>query len=341
MRTTVVTVIIAALLVLLMLVGNNVENGPNPFIALGLITGALFGLVALGIVLVYKGTRVFNFMQGEFGTLGAYFLFIFIQKQGPGTGLLTVPYWAGILLSVLCVCFIALVLERIVIRPLINAPRITVLVSTIALALGTIGIQILVFRIDPLTLPELIAGVNEKTGDLRGFTVFDFAISPQRILVVATLLGLGVLLAFFFSRTDLGLAVLATSQDPFATQVVGVSIERMSRFIWVSAAAFGAIAGMLYIPIAGALTPGVMTQNVLIPAFTGAVLGGMTSLPGAFIGGTVVGLLQSLSLWASGHFTIGERTISEIVPGAEQISIMIALLLVLLIRPQGLVGREA
>lgn len=340
MRTTIVSLVIAFLCFLIWLFGRNLEAGPSIALASGLVAGALFGLVALGIVLVYKGTRVFNFMQGEFGTLGAYFMFMFVQKQGPGTGYITLNQWVALPLAILCVMFIALILERIVFRPLLNSPRITLLVATIALALAAISIEILVFRIDPLTLPELISGVSES-GDLRGFTFLDFAVSPQRMIVVGVLAALGVILALFFSRTNLGLAVLATSQDSFATQVVGISVERMSRFIWVTSAALGALAGILYIPIAGALVPGVMTSNILIPAFTGAVLGGMTSLPGAFIGGIVVGVVQSMSSWVIGRVHLGDRVIAEIVPGAEYISILVVLLMVLLIRPQGLVGREA
>jgi branched-chain amino acid transport system permease protein len=340
MRTTIVSIIIAVVSFLIVLAGRNVEAGPNPFVALGLVTGALYGLVALGLVLVYKGTRVFNFMQGEFGTLGAYFMFMLVQTQGPATGYLTVNKWVALPIAVLGVMFVALIIERLVVRPLLNAPRITLLVATIALALGTIGVQILVFRIDPLTLPELIAGANE-TGDLRGIELLGLQISPQRLLVVGVLLALAFVLGWFFSKTDLGLAVLATSQDSFATQVMGISVDRMSRFIWVSAAALGAIAGILFTPINGALTPGFMTLNVLIPAFTGAVLGGMTSLPGAFIGGTVVGLVYSLSGWAAGHYTLGERSYAEIIPGVENLSVMAVLLMVLMIRPQGLIGREA
>ncbi|MGH2735686.1 MAG: ABC transporter permease subunit, partial [Actinomycetota bacterium] len=122
----------------------------------------------------------------------------------------------------------------------------------------------------------------------------------------------------------------------------GIGVERMSRFIWGSAALLGGIAGILYVPpIAGALVPAVMTSNVLIPAFTGAVIGGMTSLPGAFVGGTVVGLVQALSLWAAGHYYFGNAPIQQVVPGAEQISILLALLIILLARPQGLLGKEA
>jgi branched-chain amino acid transport system permease protein len=104
----------------------------------------------------------------------------------------------------------------------------------------------------------------------------------------------------------------------------------------------GAIAGILYVPpIAGQLVPAVMTSNVLIPAFTAAVIGGMTSLPGAFLGGVVVGLIQKLSSWAATTYYLGEVPVQQTVPGAEQIAVFAALLLILLIRPQGLLGKEA
>src|SRR5687768_5512872 len=93
-----------------------------------------------------------------------------------------------------------------------------------------------------------------------------------------------VLLYLFFSRTNLGLAVLATSQDQLATRLVGISTNRVSALVWGLAALLGGVAGLLQAPV-GFFTPGFMTGTILLPAFTGAVLGGMTSLPGAFVGG--------------------------------------------------------
>src|SRR5688572_30655344 len=119
MRTGIVTGVIALLCFVVWVFGRNVEAGPNIALASGLVAGALFGLVALGIVLVYKGTRVFNFMQGEFGTLGAYFMFMFVQTEGPGTGIVTLNKWVALPVAILCVMVVALVIERIVIRPLI------------------------------------------------------------------------------------------------------------------------------------------------------------------------------------------------------------------------------
>ncbi len=332
MRTPVVALVLAVLIGLGLFFGANVVNGPNPFITLGVMNGFVYGLVALGLVLVYKGTRVFNFAQGEFGTLGAYFLFFFLTKG--------LPYWLGIVLAIVGTLVIGLGLERVIIRPLIEAPRINVLVATIAIALALIGLEILIARIEPRSLDSILPALN-AAGDPAGIKLFGLVIEPQRLIALGVFGGLGGLLAWFFSRTDLGLAVLATSQDSFATKVVGIGVPRMSRFIWGLSAALGAIAGILYIPLTGTLTPAVMTVNILIPAFTAAVIGGMTSLPGAFIGGIIIGVVQSVGGWAGGHFTLGDQTWNLIIPGVEQAMIFVVLLLVLLARPQGLLGKEA
>jgi branched-chain amino acid transport system permease protein len=332
MRTAIVSSSLAGLIVLGLILGNGMTNGPNPFITLGVMNGAVFGLMALGLVLVYKGTRVFNFAQGEFGTLAAYLLYMFLASD--------LPMALGIPLAILGTLIVGLVLERIVIRPLLNASRITVLVATIAVALFLIGLEILIARIEPKSLASIVPAID-AAGNPNGITLFGLAIEPQRLIALGVLVALGGILAWFFSRTDLGLAVLATSQDSFATRVMGIGVERMSRFIWGTAAVLGAIAGILYVPLTGALTPAVMTSNILIPAFTGAVIGGMTSLPGAFVGGMVIGILQSVGLWAGGHFTVGDQALQQIIPGVEQVTIMVVLLVVLLARPQGLLGKEA
>lgn len=339
MRTGIVSGILVALLGLLLIVGNGMDSGPNPFVVLGVMNGAVFALVALGLVLIYKGTRVFNFSQGEFGTIGAYFVFFML-----GWG---IPHLLAIVLAVMAVVLLGLLLERLMVRPLLNAPRITLLVATIAMALLFIGLEIILFKAEPRS-PIPFIDALDAAGNPQGITLFDFPIEPQRLLALGVLASLGGGLAYFFSRTDLGLAVLATSQDSFATRVVGIGVERMSMFIWGSAAALGAIAGILYVPLTGALTPAVMTSNILIPAFTAAVLGGMTSLPGAFVGGVVIGVVQSVALWAGNHFTITsveagtevQKTLQEIIPGMEQVAIISVLLLVLLVRPAGLLGRE-
>ncbi len=279
----------------------------------------MYGLLAVGLVLVYKGARVFNFAQGEFGTVAAFVMFGLVEG-------LKLPYAVGIVGGLVAAVLLGLIVERLVIRPLFNASRVTVLVATIGVAFLIIQTTILVAKPEPRVLQPIIAA--DATNPI---SLFGVAVLPQQLIVVGVLGALAVLLALFFSRTNLGLAVLATSQDSLATRIVGISVTRMSRFIWGFAALLGGIAGVLQAPI-GIFTPGFMTATSLVPAFTAAVLGGMTSLPGAFVGGLLVGAAQNV-----GIFYLQELG----VPGASELTVFSLLLLALLIRPQGLLGREA
>jgi branched-chain amino acid transport system permease protein len=334
MKAAVVAGVLATLVAGILAVSTGDQTGPAPFVVDGVINGAVYGLVAIGLVLVYKGARVFNFAQGEFGTIAAYVAYVAINNFDQS-------YLVALPAALLVVLALGLVMERVIVRPLMNQPRVTLLVATIAVTLLLIGLEILIFRIEPLFL-EPVVSLTGEGGGVSGIKLFDFIVDPMRIAMMGVLAVLAGALAYFFSRTDLGLAVLATSQDSFATRVVGIPVARVSRFIWGAAAMLGAIAGILYVPpIAGQLVPAVMTSNVLIPAFTAAVIGGMTSLPGAFLGGVVVGLVQKLSSWAATSYYLGEVPIQQTIPGAEQIAVFAALLLILLIRPQGLLGKEA
>ena len=336
MRTGIVAAVIAAVVAIILILGSGDPSGPNAPVLIGLLTGAAYGLVAIGLVLVYKGARVFNFAQGEFGTLAAFIVYVLIEQvKSP-----EIPYWAAIPVAVIVVVLIGLGMERVVVRPLMNAPRITLLVATIAFALFAIGVEIMLFLPEAKDLPRIVSAVSEA-GEPVGPEIYGFNIEPQLLLIVAVLLLLAVVLGYFFSKTDLGLAILATSQDAFATRVVGIGVERLSRFIWGAAAFLGAIAGILYIPPSLPLTPGIMTAGVLIASFTAAVIGGMTSLPGAFLGGITVGVIQQLAQWAGGHYQIGEKFVQDIIPGSANVAVLLVLLLVLLVRPQGLLGSEA
>lgn len=286
------------------------------FTVVGLFQGATYGLLAVGLVLVYKGTRTFNFAQGEFGTVAAYVTFALFASAG-------LPYGVAVLIGLVCAVLLGLIMERTVVRPLLNAPRLTLLVATVGVTLFIIAATILVARIQPRVLAPAF------TGD--PFYLFDAGILPQQVLLLGVLAALAGLLAMFF-RTNLGLAVLATSQDALATRTVGISVTGMSRFIWGFAALLGGIAGILQAPVSGVFAPGFMTLGALIPAFTASVLGGMTSLPGAFVGGIAVGMAQSL-----GIFFLRKAN----VPGAADLTVFALLLVILLVRPQGLLGKEA
>ncbi|MDQ4095403.1 MAG: branched-chain amino acid ABC transporter permease [Actinomycetota bacterium] len=339
MRTAVVSGLIAAIVGLILLFTGDDPLGPSAAIVIGIGSGAAYGLIAVGIVIVYKGARVFNFAQGEFGTLGAFITFVMLEQVNSIFGFeVDLPYGAAIAIAIVGTIIIGLVMERIIVRPLLNAPKVNTLVATIAFTLLAIGIELLLFRPEPKTLQPLIQTVDKK-GNPVGPELFNYFLEPQRIIIIGVLLLMALGLGLFFSRTNLGLAVLATSQDALATRVVGIGVERMSRFIWGSAAFFGAVAGILYAPLSS-LEPGSITRNMLIPAFAAAVIGGMTSLPGAFVGGIVVGVIGGLAQWAADSFYLGLQPWSSVVPGATYIALVVVLLVVLLARPQGLLGTE-
>ena len=173
--------------------------------------------------------------------------------------------------------------------------------------------------------------VDRAFPTLDRFTLLDVQLSDQRLLLIGLLVVLAGLLALFFTRTNLGLAILAGSQQPTATELVGISVRRLSTYTWAMAALLGGLAGVIAVPEAGSFTPGVMTLSFLIPAFTAAVLGGMTSLPGAFLGGIIVGVVQAVATSAP---------IFDDIPGTPAtFAVFVVLLAVLAIRPQGLLGK--
>ncbi len=290
------------------------------FLIVGIVNGAVYALLALGLVLVYKGARVFNFAQGEFGTVAMFFAWAFVEKMD-------LPWAIGGLLAVILVGALGFIMERLVVRPLFKAPRVTLLVATAGVALLLIQLELIYTGANPQQVTPPIAGA--------GISLFGVFVTPQQILTFIVLAGLGAGMAYFFNRTDVGLAVLATSQEPVATELVGIGTRRMSSLIWTLAAVLAAIAGVL-VGGAGNFTPAFMTTGYLLPSFTAAVVGGITSLPGAFVGGLVIGLAQSLG----DYYFEGVPGINQ-VPGVSGVFIFLLLVAILLVRPQGLLGTEA
>lgn len=310
---TVIAVVIAALMI---------ARGQKQALVIGVITGAGYGLVALGLVLIYKSSGVFNFAQGEFGTVAVFTLYGVHDLAG-------VPLVPAMLVGLAAGAAMALVTERIIIRPLFDAPRVTLLVATAGVSLLAISLE--------LWLGEArLRFIQPALGRLNRVAVFGVQVSDQRLLVLAALVMLAVLLGLFFSRTNLGLAILGVSQEPVATELMGISVRRLSSFTWALTGVLAAIAGMLTAPVVGSFGPGFLTFNALIPAFTAAVLGGMTSLPGAFVGGVIVGVAQSLAV--SGFQNVA---FLREIPGPGAVMVFVILVVVLAIRPQGLLGKAS
>ncbi len=283
-------------------------------LVLGVTNGAIYSLIAIGLVLVYKASGVFNFAQGEFGTVaiyGAYAAFSIFH----------LPYGIGLVVGLAAAVAMGLATERFVIRPLFDAPRVTLLVATAGVALLALGVQFWRTANNPLRFFDAIVS---SPGSLDRVSPFGLAVSDQKLITLGVLVVSAVLLFLFF-RSPLGLAVLAASQEPIASELVGVSVRRISTITWGLAALLGGAAGLLY--AGGAqFSPGLITGAVLIPGFTAAIVGGITSLPGAAAGGIIVGILQA----------VGSLSTFESIEGASFVSVFVVLLAVLLVRPQGL-----
>jgi branched-chain amino acid transport system permease protein len=271
----------------------------------GVTGGADIALMALGLVLVYKTTRTFNFAQGEFGTLGAY-----VAYAALGASL---PYWAAIALALLSGAVAGVVVERLVVARLRRVARVYVLVATAGVALAATAIEVLVTKNSPYLLR---APVHGSSFSLAGVTI------PQLdILIVACSAGVALVAWVFFRLTMLGAAVLAEADDHLGASTIGLPAGLVSGLMWAVAGLLGALAGLLLAPQT-TISPGFMTAGGLVYGLTAVVVGGLDSVPGAFVGSLVVGLVQSGS-----YYYLGRS-----VPGVAEIMTLALLLVVLLAR---------
>jgi len=207
-------------------------------------------------------------------------------------------------------------------RPLANAPKLTITVLTLGVATVLGAYQFIQFGADPHPAPELVAG--------EAFTLAAVPFKWGRLLALLVTAILGVVLYFFFKRTLFGLGVLAAAQDQTALRLMGIPSTSVSMFTWASGAVLTAIAAIILAPTIGAFHPFFMTL-ILIPSLAAALVGGLTSLPGAFVGGLVIGVIQNLAKFY----------LSDSLQGVEFVAVFAAMILVLLFRPNGLLGAEA
>lgn len=341
-------------IVALAVVSDLLDVGLFEVVVSGVQTGVVYALVAVGIALVYKATRVLNFAQGEIGTVAAFVVFLglgnfnseaILESAYPFTSMLG---WT--LVAVLVGAVLAVAINLGVVARLANAAPVTTLVATIGVALLLGGIEVLYFRAVPRPFPTFTQGAppgielgplclatrgdgGECLGSAGGLVLGGANINYQFLLTAVVLLLVAIGLAALF-RTQVGIALLASSQEPYAAQLQGVSLTAMSALAWATAGAFGAVAGVLAGGAAESIFPAFMTSTVLIPAIVAAVLGGITSIPGAVVGALLLGLVQAYA---------NQIVLSNAwsVPGPPQLATFAVLLLVLLFRPRGLFGKEA
>ncbi|HEU5034534.1 MAG TPA: branched-chain amino acid ABC transporter permease [Mycobacteriales bacterium] len=285
-------------------------------IVLGVIAGSIYALIALGIVLVYKGSRVLNFAQAEVGTLSLYATWWVSTKHHQ-------PWALGALASIVAAVGIGLLFERLVIRRMMTAPRVTVAVATIGLFSLMLAIELALFAGTIYTLPAPIAG--------GGVQVAGVFVSASQWLALGVVIAVALALAAFLRYTDFGLAVQASADDPVAAQLMGTPRGLISAFTWGVAGALSAVAVLLIEPTVGVLAPGAFS-GLFIGGLTAALVGGLSSLPGAFVGGLLVGIAEAE---VKAHLVLAS------VPSVQTTAMLVIVLAVLLLRPQGVLGRRA
>ena len=274
----------------------------------GLATGSIYACLALAVVMIYQAIDHFNFAQGEMAMFST-----FVAWQMLDWGF---PYWIAFVLAVALSFLGGVLIERIVFKPLHNAPVLSHIVVFIALfsIFNSLAGFIWDYTIKPFPSP------------FPDFQLFGSLIGAHQTgMMLVTLLLLGFLY-FFFRYTSVGLAMRAAAQNPDSARLVGVRVGWMLALGWGMAAAIGAVAGMMIAPVVF-LEPNMML-GILLYGFAGAVVGGLNSPGGAVIGGFAVGVVENLA----GTF----------MPGGSELKLTIALVLivaVLMVRPSGLFGR--
>jgi branched-chain amino acid transport system permease protein len=280
----------------------------------GIGAGAVYGLFGLGLVLVYKATRVLNFAQAELGTFAAYITWALVAEAG-------VSWLVAAPVALLAAGALGLTFERLVVRPLLHAPRLTLVVATIAASLFLIALELKLWGGSPRILPTPFHG--------EGVRIADVVLTPPRLLALAVTAAVAGASVWFFRRTTFGLALLASAQDAVAVRLTGIRLRHLSAFTWGVSAVIGGATGILIALSLGAFAEFFMARIMLL-GFAAAVLGGMTSLPGALVGGLAVGVTEAV---------VSQYWIS--VPGLVEAVMFGTIVAVLLVRPQGLLGRAA
>jgi branched-chain amino acid transport system permease protein len=280
----------------------------------GLGDGAIYASLALALVLIYRATHVINFAQGEMGMFSTFIAWALMTHHGWS-------WWPAFVFTIFLSFFGGVAIHQGVIRPLQRAGELTVVMATIALLVILNGLASWIWNPDQKVLASPLSGGT--------WTIGKVAIPQQAVYDLLVVLACVGLLWLLFNFTTLGLALRASAVDPAASRLLGVRVPWMLSIGWGFAAILSAVAGMLAAPAQFVFTPGFM-QVTIIYAFAAAVLGGIESPIGAVIGGLSLGVAINL---------LGTYLPGQITPDMRLPVALAVLLLVLVLKPSGLLGR--
>jgi len=293
------------------------------FAITGLLAGGPIALTALGLVLIFKSSYIFNFAQGQLLLMGALITWWFSMERG-------LPLWLAIILALVLSALLGLVIERLALRPMTGQPLLSIILMTLALSQVLQGLALLLFGGVQRNFPQIFSTATPY----RLTTPFVFNDKPIVVILkqnltwsfVVAVLGVLVIGAFFrFTRT--GLAMRGTSEDHELAQSIGLRIHRIFGLSWALAGVVAAVGGILLATSSGL---DISLSVVVLAAFPAVLLGGLESIPGTIIGGLIIGLSQGLVAASK----------ASIVRNAAEIMPYVVLLIVLIFRPEGLFGQK-
>ena len=275
----------------------------------GISLGCIYALIALGFVLIYKATETVNFAQGELMMLGAFGGLVLMKAQDWS-------FWFAAPVAVVAMFMLGTALERLVIRPIMGQPQFTIVMLTIGMGYTARGLISMIPVIGTET-NSLDVPYKGRVIDLAGAVI---SVEQVAIIIVTSLLCGVLYLMFRYSK--LGIAMQATSQNQLAAYYMGIPVRRINGLVWGLSAAVAALAGLLLAPIT------FVHANmgfIGLKAFPAAVVGGFGSLPGAIVGGLVIGLVEAFA----GYY---------LPEGFKDIAAYVVVLVMLVVKPNGLFG---
>ncbi|MGX1480281.1 UNVERIFIED_CONTAM: branched-chain amino acid transport system permease protein [Streptomyces canus] len=272
----------------------------------GLASGAVYGLMGLGLVIIYRATDVVNFALASLATVGLYAA-LALNERG-------LPLLLAAVAAIVTTAAVGLVAREAVIRPLAHGELLSALVMTMGVSLIAESAISTIWDDQPRLFPSLVEG---------SVSLGSAAVPAQSLLTIAVAAVAMALVAYLFGRTSIGTAMRAVAESADTARILGLGSQRIARIAWALGLGLAALAAFLYAPRSG-LVPTVLSAP-LFRAFAGIFLGGLTSMYGAVIGGLTVGVLDNL---AAGYVSAGYR----------DTFVFSFTILVLLIRPQGLFG---
>lgn len=275
----------------------------------GIAQGCIYGLIALGFVLIYKATETVSFAQGELMMLGAFLGLALMTLLG-------LPFWLAVLASVAAMGLFGVLAERAVIRPILGQPAFSIVMLTFGIGYVARGVITMIPSIgtETHTLPVPYKDQIWKLGEL--------VLNVEQLVVIAVTVVLCAGLFALFRFSKVGIAMQASSQNQLAAYYMGIPVQRLNGLVWGLAAGVAAVAGLLLAPIT------FIHANmgfIGLKAFPAAVVGGFGSLPGAIVGGLIIGIVEALS-----GFYLPE--------GIKDIAAYVVVLVMLMVKPNGLFG---